>query len=348
MEGEFAAHSQWGGRTVASRAEHGRGGGTLLVHLPGTFTVPQRYSSLLKYSASLGLDTIGLDYGWGPGPSPRKNLACEKTGACDACHDNYHDVVLTGNGSDLLSGPLAIFGQNHTDTLKFVHFFASSIQWVPETRLPDGVDLEGPLTAVAQEYFASMRNFSIEPLLAKVLAELGWTDYIMETGMPAWSKIVITGHSQGAGNAAHVAYKMPVKGALVLSGPQDMCHGVGAAWVAAAAALGKDDILGCYAVDEDAVPAIVSNIAFFTEVWTINTTGKVKEDDPAAWCPRPAHCATGTDDLLVEETVDTCFSLLQRFVEASHISQAKSSLAGWTTALALIAAALFSDFGLGV
>ena len=48
-----------------------------------------------------------------------------------------------------------------------------------------------------------------------------WGQYLTETNTILWSKIIIGGHSQGAGHAAYLAKRFRVERALMFSGPND-------------------------------------------------------------------------------------------------------------------------------
>jgi hypothetical protein len=48
----------------------------------------------------------------------------------------------------------------------------------------------------------------------------GWDEFV-EAGRPAWSRIVVAGHSQGSGHAAYIGKSFPVDKVLIFSGPQD-------------------------------------------------------------------------------------------------------------------------------
>lgn len=48
----------------------------------------------------------------------------------------------------------------------------------------------------------------------------GWGEYLQD-GQPRWERIVVAGHSQGAGHAAYLGKLFPLAGVLMLSGPQD-------------------------------------------------------------------------------------------------------------------------------
>lgn len=48
----------------------------------------------------------------------------------------------------------------------------------------------------------------------------GW-DAFLQDGQPRWERIIVAGHSQGAGHAAYLGKVFPVAGVVMLSGPQD-------------------------------------------------------------------------------------------------------------------------------
>lgn len=321
LDGAFAAHAADGGRTVAKRS-HGR---VLHVSLPGTFTVPQQFSALLNFSAQVGFDTIGLDYGWGPSPDSKRSAQCGMSGDCQACQNNYHEIIGFGDGADLIAGPYPVFGDNQTETLKFTHFFNSGVSFLPAFELGAEVDVGSPMPSASRAYIESIQDsYNVEALLVKVLQELGWSEYIT-AGVPDWSKIVISGHSQGASHASYIAYKRDVKGALLLSGPQDACGDDGAAWVAEASRIGKQNIVGCFAMDEPGKPAIERNLAFMTEVLQVNMTDRQVSHGESAWCSPPTHCATGVDDQLADAVVGQCFSKLTTLGQLSESAGAPSA-----------------------
>lgn len=57
-------------------------------------------------------------------------------------------------------------------------------------------------------------------------------DQFLRAGQPNWARIVVGGHSQGAGHAAYLAQEVTLAGALLFGGPGDFVAGVGvASWV---------------------------------------------------------------------------------------------------------------------
>jgi len=242
----------------------------------------------------------------------------------------------------LTAGSWPVFGVNQTDTLKFTHFFSTSVQFIPTAALPD-VDLTAPLAVKASDYLASMSEFAIEPLLAAVLKQLGWGDYLDANEAPDWSKVVVAGHSQGASHATYIAHKRPVVGAMAFSGPQDTCGDDGLQWFAAPAPENRR-VIACYADDEGGKPAIEKNLAFFSEVHTFTATGKPRKYGAGAWCASPAHCASAVDDQLVEEVVDQCFPLLKAFQEIQEpVSSDTSALQLQSVVSLVLSALLFSS-----
>jgi len=72
------------------------------------------------------------------------------------------------------------------------------------------------------------RANSVENRLVKLLLFLsknrpteGWSRYLNGSGQPVWEKIVISGHSQGAGHAALIAIRHKVARAVLFGGPKD-------------------------------------------------------------------------------------------------------------------------------
>lgn len=54
----------------------------------------------------------------------------------------------------------------------------------------------------------------------------GWKNFV-KNGKPRWERIIASGHSQGAGHAGYIGQHFPVKGVMMLSGPQDYLQAFG-------------------------------------------------------------------------------------------------------------------------
>jgi len=81
--------------------------------------------------------------------------------------------------------------------------------------------------ALVSDKIAVSRDDSILNRLNKLLAYLvmqdpdgGWGEFFAD-GQPVWNRIVVAGHSQGAGHAAYLGKMFPVDEVLMFSGPQD-------------------------------------------------------------------------------------------------------------------------------
>ena len=68
---------------------------------------------------------------------------------------------------------------------------------------------------------------SIRELAAQALRSLGWEQFLLADDVD-WSRVVVTGHSQGASHAAYMSTKLPLAAAVLLSGPQEV---VDASWL---------------------------------------------------------------------------------------------------------------------
>lgn len=64
------------------------------------------------------------------------------------------------------------------------------------------------------------RLYELLQYLLKKYPEQGWQQYINKNTIQ-WQKIIVAGHSQGAGHAAYLGKKFPVSRVLIFAGPQD-------------------------------------------------------------------------------------------------------------------------------
>lgn len=61
----------------------------------------------------------------------------------------------------------------------------------------------------------------LESVLATRKAQPDWAQFVTEEGRPVWSKVVLSGHSQGAGHVAIMAQDQTVARVALLAGPND-------------------------------------------------------------------------------------------------------------------------------
>lgn len=56
-----------------------------------------------------------------------------------------------------------------------------------------------------------------------------WGDYLLADGTPDWGRIVVGGHSQGAGHTTYLSKQFLLSGAVLIAGPGDFVQGLGTA-----------------------------------------------------------------------------------------------------------------------
>ena len=158
---------------------------TLVVFLAGTGASPDNYSRLLESAKFAGNYVIGLPYLSQPFPVSQSNTWCTSSFISNPsdCNSELHELMLFGEAPPNLKG-------------------ASENIWNVEPR------------------------YSVVTLLKKTLQSVEWgklfLTYNNETSAHVidWKKVVISGHSQGAGHAAYLSYKKSIP-AVLFSGPQD-------------------------------------------------------------------------------------------------------------------------------
>jgi hypothetical protein len=162
---------------------------TLVVFLAGTGAPPNDYASLLHSARSAGHYVIGLAYLSAPATDRSRDSWCNYIGKEDddkigTCSDEMHERVLFGSASGILRG-------------------ASRNFW--------NVDEAN----------------SVRSILLRALKQTSWgAQFLITTSNSSesrvdWSKIIISGHSQGAGHAAYLSHRRGVFAAVLFSGPQD-------------------------------------------------------------------------------------------------------------------------------
>ena len=167
----------------------------LVVFLSGTGASPRKYKRLLRSAQSAGNFVIGLSYLSQPFPVSQSNTWCVQKSILNStnCNKELHEHVLFGDSS------LEVKGGSYN------------------------------VWNVGTEY-------SVCALLGKVLHTLEWGNKFLKYGNGGeesyiidWNKIVISGHSQGAGHAAYLSFKKNIP-AVLFSGPQD-CSSCSQPWL---------------------------------------------------------------------------------------------------------------------
>jgi len=169
--------------------------GKLVVFLPGTGGAPAEYSGLLDACAEAGNHVIGLTYLSEPVAVSQFNAWCQAQGDPLACNKELHERML--------------FGREVDETGSAV--------------------VSPSLSGAAGNLWDVKPENSVVALLLQLLQQQSWGTSFLSSDQLNWTNIVISGHSQGAGHAAYLGYKldMPV---VLFSGPQD-CYECSDGWI---------------------------------------------------------------------------------------------------------------------
>jgi len=173
----------------------------VLVYIPGTTDRPELSSCLLKsVAASLPYPTIGLSYAFLSSGDSFRNSKCALVGATSGIPAQVD--CLTQQHKDAING----------GTYGSTHFKDNKTFWDP-------VEPHNSITA---------RLGFLFKYLDETIPNGGWDkfyniDINSDFPTPTWGRLEIMGHSQGAGHAAYLGQTSRIKGAVMVSGPQDEC-----------------------------------------------------------------------------------------------------------------------------
>jgi len=171
----------------------------LVVFLPGTGGTPRGYSSLLQAAANAGNYVIGLSHYSQPVAVAQFNAWC----TASASPDNRKAMAKWPGMCNRELHELMLFGVAPTD-----------------------------LQGAGQGLWNVDTSHSVASLLLHTLKLYPWgVKYLTSDGEGVnWKQnVIISGHSQGAGHAAYLSYKLQVP-AVLFSGPQDSAGA--SSWVA--------------------------------------------------------------------------------------------------------------------
>jgi hypothetical protein len=159
---------------------------TLRLFLPGTFSDPAAASCLLDAISEGGLHpTLGLSYIW------LNRTDAERNELCRSAHPGQPDDVAR---CLMLGHKDAVFG---------------------------GESEPGLWQGVAAHEAIVGRLVSLLRYLHKTDPTAGWSKFLKGSSDTLdWPRIIVGGHSQGAGHAAFLAQQVPAAAAALLSGPQ--------------------------------------------------------------------------------------------------------------------------------
>ena len=163
----------------------------LFVFFPGTGGEPDKYEHLLKMAAYAGYRTVGLAYD----SDGKVEDSCANALTCGSnCQGLVRDEIITGQDTTVKEDVL-----------------------LGDAILPRLYDL---LTKLYDDDLVNGVN------------DYGWDAYYVPATDPAtitldnfvWSKIIVSGHSQGGGHAEKISVDRQVHGIVVFEGGRDTCE----------------------------------------------------------------------------------------------------------------------------
>lgn len=179
--------------------------GKLVLFLGGSQSEPASYTDLSDEVARIGFGAINLRY-------PNDKIIGTSCRGDDTCFTQFRGEILFGGGITYASRlgsfdylPLTVNKENSVINrlVALLVFLKKQTPYWKQFLLPAP---RSPYTTGAGNYF------------------------------PNWSKIVVSGHSQGGGHAAFLASHLNVARAVVFSSPNDNVNGSSASWITAPSA----------------------------------------------------------------------------------------------------------------
>ena len=171
---------------------------TLFLFLPGTGTSPNAVRGLLNAAADMGYHVLGLSYASLPTAVSMMNLWCTRPKADAAlCNEELHESVLFGSSASTAAASSTSSSTTSSSSAAAASSGAHGLWDLPA-------------------------NQSVAGLATAALRELRWLQFLTDAGGLRWERLVVAGHSQGASHAAYLSTQVPLRGALFLSGPQEV------------------------------------------------------------------------------------------------------------------------------
>jgi hypothetical protein len=202
----------------------------LVLFLGGSGSRPSDYDDISASAAGLGYGTINLSYN-DTAPLLTVGLTCALS---DPCYANYRGETIFGK--DVVYAP----GVGPWDALAITVSKANSVV----NRLVNLIDYLTHDADTSDDTYWS--QFVVSN------ANSPYTTTHLGAVYPNWSKIVVSGHSQGGGHAAFLGVKLPqaVRRVVMFSSPNDNVNGVSASWVTSTSTTGLDRFWGLRNADE--------------------------------------------------------------------------------------------------
>jgi len=186
---EYFANNVWNHpHGVVQPPEEASKSGFLVVFLPGTGGTYTGYTRVLKAAARAGHVVLSLQYLSHCQPVSGVNQYCEG-----------HPPGYTSTPDECTSDYFeqVLFGDTHVNSV---------------------------FKGKSGELWPVRRQDSVEGRLEGILSNQSWGSNFLSDGRVDWSKVIISGHSQGASHAAYLSQLKGVRTVLI-SGPQDNVAG---------------------------------------------------------------------------------------------------------------------------
>ena len=175
----------------------------LLVHIPGTGSSPTTHhvgSDFLRAAHSVGWASISLSYEWANYADSQKNTECMNRGnpVCQKMLAAYHRDVSFGGSTCPLS--------NTHVSGSIVGRLGALLLYLAKVRSAD------------EEWSSFLVDGGAEMMMKEGGEDVTIEDIISSIN---WTRIILTGHSQGAGHAAYIGQEIEVGRLVLFSGPQE-------------------------------------------------------------------------------------------------------------------------------
>ena len=197
----------------------------LVLHLPGTGSKTIDQTDYTDTIASMGYYVISLSYSSYPIAVSQTDAYCmslslSSSASASASASHPSDTVQSDCNTKFHES--VVFGIRYNTTT------STSINTTQRQRQQDDNNNNNNnvlLWPVPEEQ-------SIEAIATDAIRTMGWTQFLTTTKTSStivdWTKVIVTGHSQGGSHAAYMSTRLPIPAAVLLSGPQEI---VNATWM---------------------------------------------------------------------------------------------------------------------
>lgn len=202
----------------------------LVVFLGGSNSSPDAYTDVANEAAALGFGAVDLRY-------PNNQLVGTVCANNDACFTNVRGESIYGQGV-IYPGTTAGYSSLATNVTLQNSVVNRLVNLLHYLRTQPADPQRNPLPSYWSQFLVAKTG---SPYVA------GGTAVV-----PEWSKIVIAGHSQGAGHSAFLGATLPaaIRRVVMFSAPNDHLGGNSASWIYRRAATPTARFWGMRSADE--------------------------------------------------------------------------------------------------